>query len=249
MSEKRAPENTEVGVVGDHPEVAAAIERAGGTPILAAPSDLASRNPEAIVAVDESSVLTLARSGVESPVLPLDAGRAIRSVHRDDVDAAITNLVAGEVEVITYPIIAVMPMDIRILMDLLIVSEAPAQISEFTVVVDDHRVATVRADGVAVSTPAGSYGYTRDVGGPVMTPGTGVVAVVPVAPFETDPDHWVLPLEKVGLTVARDEIAVELLADDRSAGTVAPGESIHLRRDGSFAVAVVPESPPFAAPG
>lgn len=247
MCERQVPESAQVGVVGDSSAVAAAVERAGATPVVGEPGELAGHDPTAVVAVGEPAVLSVARAGVGAPVLPVEAGRGVQSVPREDVEPALGRLLAGEWTPVDHPVIAAAPVGALALMELMLVAEEPARISEYAVLAGDERIAAFRADGVTAATPAGSVGYARAAGGPTIRPGSGVVAVIPVAPFSIDPDHWVLPVEEVGLAVARDETPVELLADDRSAGTVAPGEPIRLRREDALTVATVPESRSFYA--
>ncbi|PSQ18997.1 hypothetical protein BRD04_10340 [Halobacteriales archaeon QS_9_67_17] len=69
-----------------------------------------------------------------------------------------------------------------------------------------------------------------------------MLAVVPVAPFSTDEDTRILPASQLELRIERDETPVELLADDRTAGSVVPGESVRVGRDGTLSVAVVDAS-------
>ena len=52
--------------------------------------------------------------------------------------------------------------------------------------------------------------------------------VVPVAPFATDADRLVLPLDGVALGVERDETPVELLADGRTERDVEIGDPVDL---------------------
>lgn len=241
------PESAQVGVVGDRPGVEEAVEAAGATPVVGEPEDVVGREQAAVVAVGEPAVLSLARAGVEAPVLPVEAGRGVQSVPERDVEAALERLLDGEWTPVDHPVIAADPGGARALMELTLVAAEPARISEYTVLAGGDRIASFRADGVVAATPAGSVGYARAVGGPTVAPGSGVVAVVPVAPFAIDPDHWVFPLGEVSLAVARDETPVELLADDRSVDAVTPGEPIRLRRDGALTVATVPESRSFYA--
>jgi NAD+ kinase len=160
------------------------------------------------------------------------------------VEPAVERLLDGAFEVVEFPVVDVRSAlgVTRALQDVMLVTEEPARISEYTVRSGGDLVGRFRADGVVVATPAGSQGYARACGGSVLDPGTEVFGVVPVSPFATDQDSWVLPMDAVELSVERDETPVELLADDRTAGTVARGETVRLTRGGAFPVAVVPES-------
>uniref|UniRef100_UPI003F5583D0 ATP-NAD kinase n=1 Tax=Halosimplex halobium TaxID=3396618 RepID=UPI003F5583D0 len=197
---------------------------------------------DAVVAVGEPALLAVARAGTDAPVLPVDAGAGVCSVPRAAVADGIADLVAGDYERASHPLVDVRVADrtrATALLDLMLVSAEPAQISEYTVERGDDRVARFRADGVVVATPAGSSGYASDAGGPVLAPDTDAVTVVPVAPFETDIDHWVLPPDGLGVTVERDETAVHLLADDRVVGPVEPDEPVSVVPAGAISVAVV----------
>jgi NAD+ kinase len=114
------------------------------------------------------------------------------------------------------------------LADVTLVTAEPARISEYTIASSDERVTSVRADGVVVATPAGSYGYAHDAGGPRIAPETGVGAVVPIAPFSITGDHWVLSLSDIRLTVERDDAPVDLFVDGRRVGTVSPEDTVSL---------------------
>ena len=94
--------------------------------------------------------------------------------------------------------------------DTALVTSEPARISEYTVSVGDRPHATFREDGVVVATPLGSSGYGRAAGGPQLEPATGV-AVVPIAPFATHTDTWVLK-PPLSVRVERED-SVTVFAD------------------------------------
>jgi NAD+ kinase len=121
----------------------------------------------------------------------------------------------------------------------------PARISEFCVRTGGEEVDRFRADGVVVSTPAGSPGYNRAANGPVVAPETGVLSVVPVAPFATDIDGWVLPIDEVTLSVERDETPVELLADGRPEQSVEARTPVRFDHVDDIETVVLPEGDRF----
>jgi NAD+ kinase len=200
---------------------------------------------DAVVALGERALVDLVAAGLDSdrPVLPVDAGASVRSVPRSAAPGAVEALLDGSWTPVELPLLSAQGADA--LFDFTLVTSEPARISEYTVVSGEERVATVRADAVVVTTPTGSPGYAKAADGPVLAPGTGVIGVVPVAPFATDADHWVLPDDAVRLVVERDEAPVELLADGRSVGTVPANEPIPIARERSLTVAVVEGSQRF----
>jgi len=242
------PEGARVGVVGGPAAVVDAVVAAGGDPTVGDAAAVVDATPDAVVAVGEPALVDLAAVGVEVPVLPVSGPAAVRSVSEPAVEPAVASVLAGRYETVRYPLLgtdgpaADRP---RALFDLTLVTDEPARISEYTVRCGGARVSTFRADGVVVATPVGSSGYARAAGGAVAAPATGVVTVVPIAPFATDTDHWALPEDDVGLVVERDETPVHLLVDGHDTGPVAPGRAIRVSTDGSFPVAVVEESAAF----
>jgi NAD+ kinase len=103
------------------------------------------------------------------------------------------------------------------------------------------QIARFRADGVVASTPAGSHGYNRRAGGPVVASGTGIASVVPIAPFSTSAGHWMLPIEAVELAVERDETPVELLVDGRRERRIDPDATLGLSVVDTLETYAVPE--------
>jgi len=240
-------EGPAVGIVGPaDAAVERAVREAGGDPIPGAPAD-ARVDTAFAVAVGEPALLAVARATPEVPVLPVDAGRGVRSVSGEAkaVESAIAALLAGEYTSEDHPILETRVGDrttALALEDAMLASAEPAQISEYTVRAGGERVARFRADGVVLATPAGSPGYARATGGPVVPPGADVLSVVPVSPFSTDVDHWVLPLGDVTVSVERDETDIHLVADDRVVGLVDRATPVEISPVGTLEVAVVDAS-------
>lgn len=234
-------EQPAVGVVGD--DVSDAVAEAGAEPLYGAPSRVSDANPTAVVATDASALSRLVDAGVTASVLPVGI-TGIRSVRRAALTDAVAAVLEGRHETTSVPVATVeSPLgQSRALFDVMLVASEPARISEYGVRSRGDHVATVRADAVVAATAAGSRGYARRAGGPVVAPELNVLAVVPVAPFSTDASRWVVPAADLTLTVERDETAVDLLVDDRTVGEVEPGASVRLGAGRPLDIVVVEAS-------
>jgi NAD+ kinase len=210
-----------VAVVGDG-DLAAAVAAAGGEPV-----DPGEDGASFILAGGEDALVDVARRGVGLPVLPVDAGPGTGSVPAEAVRAAVEAVLAGDADTEPRSVLRTGAGEVA-LFDVALVAAEPARISAFSVRHRDDRLAAFRADGVVASTPAGSVGYNRAADGPLLAPGAGLVAVVPIAPFQTTTDRWVLPPETVAVAVERDETPVEVLVDGRVERTVSPGDPVSL---------------------
>jgi NAD+ kinase len=249
-----------VGVATDAVDAAAstvtdAVAAAGATADAAPAAALADRDPAFVVAHGEPALLAVLRAGVDAPVLPVAAGRGVRSVPKDALHDAIADAVdAHREDALATVARATLAVDSSTngpavaAFDVQLVTTEPARISEYAVATAETPVAQFRADGVVVATPAGTHGYAGNAGAPLLAPGSRHVAVVPLAPFVTDSQQWVLDDDGLTLRVARDEGDVSLLVDDRDRGVVPPDVAVTVSRGDPFEVVVVPDSQPVWPP-
>ncbi len=229
-----------VGVVGDE-QLAGAVESAGGTAVVDGASVL--ETVEFAVAGGIDAVLEIVRSAAEVPVLIVGSVDGLASVPLGRAGTAIERAIQGAPETECHPIIAVSGHEETStgIFDVALMAAEPARISEFSVGGADGRIAQFRADGVVASTPAGSHGYNRRAGGPIVAAGTGIASIVPIAPFSTSAGHWVSPIDAVELTIERDETPVELLVDGRRERVIDTDESIELSIVGTLEAYTFPD--------
>ena len=91
---------------------------------------------------------------------------------------------------------------------------------------NDH-LGTVRADGMIVSTPTGSSGYSISAGGPLIYPELNVFALTPICPFLHAFRPMVLPFEKDLRVLVRDaDVDVYLTQDGQTGVVLAPGDNV-----------------------
>ncbi|WP_136686844.1 NAD(+)/NADH kinase [Halorhabdus amylolytica] len=202
-----------------------------------------------VLAVGEAAVLDLARQGCSTPVMPVAVQGGLEAVPSDALQTALQRLDDGAATVRERPILAVHREGERVetaLLDVMLVTSEPAHISEYAVSTPKEAISTFRADGVVVATPAGSNGYARRIGGPVLSPDLRGLSVVPVGAFKTERNHWVVSLPADGpalsMTVQREDAPVSLLVDGRDAGGVPAGDRLVVDADGHLPLVVVPES-------
>ncbi|QZY00229.1 ATP-NAD kinase [Halobaculum rubrum] len=226
-------------LAGDDGSLREAVEAAGGA-VVAGDAD-----PDAVVTLGERALVETALGEPSAPVLPVDAGDGRHAVRRVDAEAALAALADGRGRTESRATLSVTvdgDRRARAALDATLMTAEPARISEYAVSEGDdgEPIARVRSDGVVVATPAGSSGYARAAGGSVLAPGTGL-SVVPVSPFATTADTWVLDDEAV-VRVERDDCDVELILDGEAAGVVAPEVDIRIAVDGRVPFVRVPPS-------
>ncbi len=229
-----------VGVVGD-PVVADRLREDGAAVVEGTVDNLPTT--ERVVAVGQPAVRAIAAADADPLVVPVAAGRGVRSVARDAVPAAVAGLSEAATE--RHPLFAVSAAGsetVTAVFEVTVVTAAAARISEYAVRTTTDSVGQFRADGVSLATPAGSPGYAQRIGGPVLVPAKSVGVVAPIGPFQTSPDHWVVSLDELSISIERDDATVALYADGDEVTTVACGETVRLRRAGTLRIAVGEES-------
>ncbi len=70
---------------------------------------------------------------------------------------------------------------------------APSRMLELSLYIDGSHITRYRSDGVIVSTPTGSTGYTISAGGPIVHPDMDTIIVSPICPHALNIRPIVLP--------------------------------------------------------
>jgi NAD+ kinase len=125
------------------------------------------------------------------PILGVNAGSLgfLTDTSLSDLYKALEKVVGGD-----YAIESRMMLDVElerngnvvakqtVLNDVVITKGAIARMIEVGVELNEQLVATIRADGVIVSTPTGSTAYSLAAGGPILYPGIGSMILTPICP-------------------------------------------------------------------
>ncbi|NGM69961.1 NAD(+)/NADH kinase [Natronolimnobius sp. AArcel1] len=202
-----------------------------------------------VIADGESTLSAVARAGLEVPVLPVGDVDGIDTVAREDVSRALPTIFDGDAREQSQPVLSAAIVDgdgnavgtERALFDVTLVTDEPARISEFAVRSRGDTVASFRADGVVVSTPAGTHGYASTLEAPQLSAAIDALAVTPIAPFVTKTSRWVLPDDGVRLTVERDEGPIQVVADEHASATISIDGAVTVSVTDTLSTLVVPE--------
>jgi NAD+ kinase len=106
-----------------------------------------------------------------------------------------------------------------------------ARVVKLSVFVDDEPIGTYSADGLIISTPTGSTGYSLSAGGPIVVPTVESIVLTPVSPHTLAIRPLVLPPTSQ-VKVRADDGPEELLVtvDGQVGTTFTGGETLVVRR-------------------
>ena len=129
---------------------------------------------------------------LQIPILGINAGRLgfLAKVQKDNVSDLLTQIIAGHYKVSersTLQLNASAPIDFN--------NQADFALNEITVsrrdttsmitvetYLNDEYLTSYWADGLIISTPTGSTGYSLSCGGPILTPNVNSLVITPIAP-------------------------------------------------------------------
>jgi NAD+ kinase len=86
--------------------------------------------------------------------------------------------------------------------------------------VDSEYLITYRADGIVISTPTGSTGYSLSTGGPIISPGSRVIAISPISPHTLTARPVIVP--------DSSEIRIMVRSTSKQITVTADGQVSHL---------------------
>jgi NAD+ kinase len=120
----------------------------------------------------------------------------------------------------------------QVLNDVVINKGALARILDLATKVDCHHLTTFKADGLIISSPTGSTGYSLSAGGPIIHPGMNCLVITPICPHTlTNRPIVVADNSLVGITVTSlDDEDVYLTLDGQVGLELKSGDVIQVRR-------------------
>ena len=164
---------------------------------------------------DGTFLKTASRVGHKDiPILGVNMGRLgfLADISPDDIEACLQALFSDDYALEPRALIQVEADGAPLgefncaLNDVAVLKRDTASMISVKASIDSQYLNTYQADGIIVSTPTGSTAYSLSNGGPIIVPGTKVLAMTAVAPHSLNVRPIVLP----------DSAVIELEVESRS---------------------------------
>lgn len=113
--------------------------------------------------------------------------------------------------------------------DVVLHQGAMARLVEVEAFLDEHFVASYRADGLIVATPTGSTAYNMAAGGPIVAPGQAAMTMTPICAHALTHRPLVVPAQStIHLKLGADVRGVMLTVDAQWAHSFLPGDAVEI---------------------
>jgi NAD+ kinase len=181
-------------------------------------------------------------AGRETPILGGNLGRVgfLTTATRDTLDQALDALVAGRYVTERRQALTASIRDGQgherstqmAVNDVAVHKGGVARVVRVNVFINGENVGPYSADGIIVATPTGSTAYSLSAGGPIVVPGVEAMVVTPIAAHTLAVRPLVVPgtyrIVIEPMAGWADDLLVSF--DGQSGTTLAPGESVDVRR-------------------
>jgi NAD+ kinase len=177
---------------------------------------------------------------VDVPILGINLGKVgfLSKAEAGELDAVLASIVAGDFGIgermgLSGRIMrGGQPLDTAVhfaLNDIVVARGSLARVCRLDVAIDDTHLATFIADGLVVSSPTGSTGYSFSAGGPILDPSSRNLIVTPIAAYLSAIRSVVVnPLQTVRCTVV-DAYEALVSVDGREDIAIAVGDVVEVQ--------------------
>ena len=117
--------------------------------------------------------------------------------------------------------------------DVVVTKGALARMIHFSIVIDGKQIATLRADGLIISTPTGSTAYSLSAGGPIIHPLIPAIIIAPICPHTLSFRPMVISSRsqvRVQLLTENEEVYFTL--DGQRGGLLSKSEVMEVKKSG-----------------
>lgn len=123
--------------------------------------------------------------------------------------------------------------------DAVVTKAAIARIIDMQVAINGNPLTTMRADGLIISTPAGSTAYSLAAGGPVIEPSVPALAITPICPHSLTLRPLVVDdYSVISVTLSSNSEAV-VTWDGQASHELTPGDTVQVKKYDKHMVQVI----------
>lgn len=170
------------------------------------------------------------------PILGINTGRLgfISSVSTDQIDDAVDNVLNGNYKIRSRTVLELATENNLFgttnfaLNEVAIVKKDTSSMIRVDAFIDDEFLNSYWADGLLISTPTGSTGYSLSCGGPIILPGTKNIIIAPIAPHNLN----VRPI------IINEKSVIRLKVEDRDQLALVSLDSRSRAFDSSFELTI-----------
>jgi len=215
----------------------ALTEAAGGAEVA--------RDPDLVVVLGgDGTLIAAARStgDREVPILGVNLGSLgfLTEITLDELYPAVERCLAGDFEVSERMMLIASVMRDgevvelhRVLNDVVINKGALARIIDMEACVNGRYLTTFKADGLIVSTPTGSTGYSLSANGPIIHPELECISITPICPHTLTNRPLVMAGDAdISIRLSSTDEAVFLTLDGQVGVKLVGGDEIQIRKSG-----------------
>ncbi len=204
------------------------LERAG----IAAASDLV------VVLGGDGTLLSVAHHAAQAgvPVMGINLGRLgfLTEIPVSEAVQTLDRFLAGDASLINFRAL----LEARTegatsfcLNDVVITKGAVARMIELAISVDGRDVATLKADGLIVSTPTGSTAYSLSAGGPILHPQVPAIVLTPICPHTLSFRPMAVPATStIGVRLLTGGEEVHVTFDGQRGGVMVRNDVVEIRK-------------------
>lgn len=191
----------------------------------------------------DGTLLRAARwlNGRDVPILGVNLGRLgfLTSCGSDDLENSLKEFVAGNYSAEPRMVLSAVATDKagavkhewRALNDVALHKGGFARVVRLKISIDGDAIGTYAADGIVISTPTGSTGYSLSAGGPVVVPTVESIIITPISAHTLAIRPLVIPPDAVVTVEAADSPTELLVTVDGQVGTrLIQNEQLSVRR-------------------
>ena len=182
-----------------------------------------------IVLGGDGTMLQAARSAayIDIPLIGVNLGTLgyLAEVEKSGVDDALDQIIAGKYEIEDRMMLygSVTDKNDYALNDIVITKSSAIQAINFDIYVNDLFLSNYHADGIIISTPTGSTGYSMSAGGPIVEPSADMILITPICPHTLNSRSMVLSSQtkiEIRIGEGRDNRNQQVVAYFDGSGTI-----------------------------